>query len=293
MQQFSIKDIENLSGIKSHTLRIWEQRYGIIQPQRKESLHRFYSNEDLQHILKICYLYHKGMKISKIATLNSQQMDELISTSLDEQNKIDWMIMKLVEAALIFDYQLFEKIISEAFNELSVEQCYYSIVIPFFDKIGLMWMKDKFFPSQEHFASNCIRNKLVSHIELMPTPSAHNKKVILFTPHKEEHEIPILFVQYLLKQIGWSTFLLGTSRKLELYQNFILKENIQFAYVHCITNLMELDAIDYIKNISAMCPQIKFLFGGCVFSKINYSSENVFISKSHQETKQFFTKQFY
>src|SRR3954469_12324921 len=131
MNQFTIRDIENLSGIKAHTWRIWEQRYGLGVPQRKDSNHRFYDNENLKQILRITYLYHGGLKISKIASLNKEQLRALSRDRDSIENRYEYYIKELLEASIDLDEEKFERTFQDALNRTDIEDAIINIIYPF------------------------------------------------------------------------------------------------------------------------------------------------------------------
>lgn len=201
MNQFTIKDIENLSGIKAHTWRIWEQRYRIGIAQRKESNHRFFDNDNLKKILRISYLYHGGIKISKIVALEPEEMKEMALSKLPKENENDFYIKELIEASIDLDEERFERTFNEALEKSGIEEVILNIINPFQEKIGVLWLTDHLIPAQEHFTSNIIMQKLAASIDnLALEKNTGKKEILLFTPERERHEIPLLFVHYLLKK---------------------------------------------------------------------------------------------
>jgi DNA-binding transcriptional MerR regulator len=168
MNKFTIKDIENLSAIKAHTWRIWEQRYNIAIPKRKESNHRFYDNENLKQILRISYLYHSGIKISKIAKLDSEEMRELALRKLSKEEANEFYIKEMIEASLDFDEERFENNFIDALDRMGLEETILNVFYPYQDRIGVLWLTDNVIPAQEHFTSNIIRQKIVVAIDRLP-----------------------------------------------------------------------------------------------------------------------------
>src|SRR3954451_802666 len=153
MNQFTIKDIENLSGIKAHTWRIWEQRYGLGIPQRKDSNHRFYDNDNLKQILRISYLYHSGLKISKIASLGEEQIKAITEDRLLKGNGYEYYVKEFLEASIDLDEEKFERTFQEALNQMPVEEVVINILYPFQNRVGVLWLTDHVIPAQEHFTS--------------------------------------------------------------------------------------------------------------------------------------------
>src|SRR3982751_3024072 len=184
MNNFSIKDIERLSGIKAHTLRIWEQRHGLLLCKRKESQHRYYDNEDLKQVLRIAHLYHNGYKVSKIAKLSPEDIKKLANVGSSE-NSYGILINQLVEASIDYDQPRFVSIIDTTMLQLGFEKSIVHVFYPFFEKIGLLWMTEHVLPAQEHFSSYLIQNKIIASIDAIEQPVKGNSRVIIFSPSGE------------------------------------------------------------------------------------------------------------
>ena len=208
---FSIKDIEAVSGIKSHTLRIWEQRYGIIVPKRTESNIRYYDDDDLKHILNISILNRQGIKISEIARMSKEEItDAILKDSALFSENYDTHIKGLISAMLSFDEYGFHKVISTNVIQLGLEQTVISIIFPFLAEVGLLWQIGSIHPSHEHFASNIIRQKLYVAIDGNVGRYAENRKrFLLFLPEHEQHSIGLLFANYILRTRGQDVLYLG------------------------------------------------------------------------------------
>ena len=148
MNHFTIKDIENLCGIKAHTLRIWEQRYNkLFVPKRKQSQHRIYDNDDLKELLRISFLYHNGHKISKIAELNPEQIQQLVETFSITEDNHEVFIHQLIEAGVDFDEEKFEKIVNGLVLRVGLEKSIINVFYPFLQRIGLLWMTNNLIPA--------------------------------------------------------------------------------------------------------------------------------------------------
>lgn len=200
MSSYSIKDLEQLSGIKAHTLRIWEQRYNFIIPKRTETNIRYYDDEDLKLILNVSLLRENGYKISKIAEMSTEQIAEAILEITDRNSSYSDQIHSLVMAMIDLDEERFEKIMSTNILQSGFENTMFNIVFPFLSKIGVLWQTGSISPAQEHFISNLIRQKLIVAIDGCYVPSKEvNSKYLLFLPEGELHEISLLFCYYLVK----------------------------------------------------------------------------------------------
>jgi DNA-binding transcriptional MerR regulator len=207
---YSIKDLEQLSGIKAHTLRIWEQRYNLLNPKRTDTNIRFYDDDDLKLILNVALLNDNGFKISKIASMESHEIrDEVIKLterSLTHDDQIHALTICMIE----MDEDRFDKILSTNIIKLGFEQTMLNIIYPFMSKIGVLWQTGAINPAQEHFISNLVRQKLIVAIDGQISQGG-GKKFLLFLPEGELHEISILFASYLIKSKGHKVIYLGQS----------------------------------------------------------------------------------
>lgn len=209
MGNYSIKELEQLSGIKAHTIRIWEKRYRIIDPKRTVTNIRFYSDEDLKKIINVSLLNANGIKISKIADMSEDEISRKILDISHTPDDSSVHINQLTVAMIDLDEQSFEKILSGLMLRYDFEQTFTGIIYPFLEKIGVLWQTNNINPAQEHFISNLIRQKVIVAIDSLPLPSQYSKKVLLFLPENELHEIGLLFYHYLLRKVGYLTFYLG------------------------------------------------------------------------------------
>jgi DNA-binding transcriptional MerR regulator len=212
MSNYSIKDLEQLSGIKAHTLRIWEQRYNIISPSRTDTNIRTYGDTDLKLVLNIALLKDHGYKISEIAKLSQKEMhNEVISISERKMNYPD-QIHSLTIAMLDLDEDRFEKIINTNILQFGFENMMIHIVYPFLSRIGTLWITGSIGPAQEHFMSNLIRQKVVVAIDgqvIKQKPT--QKKYVLYLPEGELHELGLLFANYIIRARNHKTVYLGQS----------------------------------------------------------------------------------
>lgn len=210
MANYSIKDLEHLSGIKAHTLRIWEQRYGLINPKRTDTNIRFYDQDDLKLILNVSLLKDNGFKISKIAQMSKEEMHETVLEIADKATSFADQIYGLTLAMIDLDEQRFEKIISSNTLKIGFERTMLNIIYPFLTKIGIMWITDSINPAQEHFISNLIRQKVIVAIDgQYETFDEEAKKYMLFLPEGELHELSLLFANYLIRARGNRVVYLG------------------------------------------------------------------------------------
>ena len=207
---YTISDLETLSGIKAHTIRIWEKRYHIISPSRSNTNIRFYSNDDLKLLLNIIFLNKNDFKISKIAEMNPQEISEKVSSINIVKSSSDDYIDNLIVSMIDLNEAYFEKIFSSALFRIGFEKAITEVIFTFLQRIGLMWQTGSINPAQEHFTSNLIRQKLIVAIDSLPkTYDEKAPKAILFLPEKELHENSLLLYNYILKSKGYQTFYFG------------------------------------------------------------------------------------
>jgi DNA-binding transcriptional MerR regulator len=200
VSHYSIKDIEQLSGIKAHTLRIWEQRYNFIQPKRTDTNIRYYDDEDLRLVLNVALLKDNGLKISRICNMASEEMQLEVTKLMEKRLGYPEQIQGLTLAMLELDEDRFEKILGTNILQIGFERTMMNLIYPFFQKIGILWQTGSISPAQEHFISNLIRQKIIVAIDGQVVSSAnYNKKYLLYLPEKELHEISLLFSAYLIK----------------------------------------------------------------------------------------------
>ncbi len=213
MAFYSIKDLEKISGIKAHTIRIWERRYDLIEPQRTSTNIRFYDDDDLKKILNVSILNQNGYKISKIAQMTDVQLRErVIDLCLDTRN-VDVQIESLLVAMLEMDEGKFANVLTNSIIKLGFESTVETILFPFLDRIGILWQAGTINPAQEHFISNLIRQKLIVAIdnEMQNFIPKSDKTIVFFLPENELHEIGLLFYSLIARKEGYNVVYLGAS----------------------------------------------------------------------------------
>lgn len=287
MQAFTIRDIENLTGIKAHTLRIWEQRYDLMNPQRKTGNHRLYSNDDLKHLLKIATLYHNGHKISKIAALSADQINQFTLETLVIKDPFQVYVNHLLEASVDFDEERLEKIISTCLVHYSFEKTVFKVLFPFLNKIGLLWSTGHIVPAMEHFASALFMRKIMVAIEGLEKPRGQGPVVVLFTPEAERHEMPILMMQYLLRKNGVRTVMLGQHVPLDVLTEYCNARPADYLFTHIITHLQRLHPDEYVAALSARFPDKKIIVSGAVMQNLQRNFLNVKVLRSYEEMAKF------
>jgi DNA-binding transcriptional MerR regulator len=213
MALYSIKDLERISSQKAHTIRIWEQRYGLLEPERTETNIRFYDDEQLKKLLNVCMLMSKGMKISHISKLSREEMagevDKFIAESFQRDEHIEVIVNQALIAISTYDEALFDELFNHSLVRFGLVKTYVDIIYPLLVRTGLMWIKDDLLPSQEHFLSNLIKQKLFGAINSLSRPENPDQTWVLFLNEEEDHEIGLLFANYLIRQYGKKVIYLG------------------------------------------------------------------------------------
>jgi MerR family transcriptional regulator, light-induced transcriptional regulator len=209
MGKYSIKELEKLSGIKAHTIRIWEKRHKLIQPSRTDTNIRFYSDDDLKKIINVSLLNNNGIKISRIADMTLDEMNRKVLEISEIRNDSSVYIDQLILAMIDMEEEIFEKILGTIILRHGFEKTITEIIYPFLEKIGILWQAHNITPAHEHFISNLIRQKIIVAIDGLPIPSKTARKVVLFLPEGEMHELGLLFYSYLTRMFGYRTYYLG------------------------------------------------------------------------------------
>lgn len=208
---FSIKDLENFSGIKSHTLRIWEKRYGLLKPFRTDSNIRYYDEDNFIKLLNITLLYNEGIKISKIAAFSEAELTAKVKEFNVDNFIIDPYINTFVISMLHFDVDEFNNCYNELLSFKTFREIFYEVFIPLLDRIGTLWQTKSIFPAHEHFISNLIMQKIHANIEQVKKIESKNDQQIyvLFLPLNEIHELGLLYLNYELTVLNKKTIYLG------------------------------------------------------------------------------------
>ena len=215
--QFSIKDLENLTGIKAHTIRIWEKRYNLLEPKRTETNIRYYDLASFQKLLNISYLNNNGYKISKITSIKEEDIPKLVKEIASKNDVDNHAINTLKFAMLNFDQALFYNTYESLLKEKSFESIFYDVFIPMLSNIGMLWQTDTITPAHEHFITTLIRQKIIVNTEKIQSNQTNDSKktFVLYLPDNEIHELGLMFLNYELVRHGYHSIFLGPSVPLD------------------------------------------------------------------------------
>ncbi len=263
MAIYTIGDLEKLSGIKTHTIRIWEQRYGLLEPRRTSTKQRYYEDEELQLLLHVAFLNRQGYKISKIAAMTPEQIREKVEEITRMQLEADSRINVLTLAFVEMDEYRFSNIFDAYVKELGLEETFLQVIYPFLEKLSLMWLSGAVKPCQENFFTLALRSKLHHAIESCPLPSPRDAlRFMLFMPQGESDELSLLLVQYMIRSRGMLPIFIGSDTGLMDVEDAhkIIKPHFVFTI---LSESFNADSIEhYVERLAAVTPGARLLLTG-------------------------------
>lgn len=286
---YSINDLEKLSGIKAHTLRIWEQRYGIIEPKRTPTNIRYYQDDDLKFILNVALLKKRGVKISKIAKMSRREIAEMAASFSDVDISYSTQLDALTISMIEMNEYKFTRILDTNIRQMGFEQAMMEVIYPFLEKLNVLWLTGSINPAQENFIGAIIRQKLIASVNELPVVTNPSKaSFLLFLPEGERQELSLLFMHYLLRKRGLRSIYLG--QDISLYD---LKDACNSLHPHYIfTMISETFAKEpvqrYVDSMSETFPESEIILSGYqVIAQKVPSERNVHVIKSLPETLDF------
>ena len=262
MNSFTIKDLENLSGIKAHTIRIWEQRYKFLKPGRTGTNIRYYSNDELKKVLNIALLNKYGYKISHIDKMNEHEVKEKILSLTQTESQPERIVNELIQYMVDLDIDKLEEILDNYISTRGIERTIAQIIFPFLEKIGILWLTNHINPAQEHFVTNIIRQKLILGIERVVPVLRINKTVLLFLPEGEYHEIGLLFMYYMLKSKGVAGIYIGANVPLKDVEYVVKLKKPDYLYTHLTSIGHNFNFDKFIANITKKFTGVPIIVSG-------------------------------
>lgn len=273
MARYSIKDLENLSGIKAHTIRIWEKRYKFIIPARTDTNIRYYTDDDLKKLLNIAVLNNYGYKISKVAFFNNDVLHQRVMEVFDQSNDPNIQVDNMVLAMIDMDEEKFEKLFSGLILRLGIEETISSVIYPFLEKTGVLWQTNVINPAQEHFVSNLIRQKIIVAIDSQISQTKQGEKYFtLFLPEGEMHEIGLLFYSYLLKKQGHKVSYFGQSVPISSLQQAQEVLVTDYYLTSFTTSFKFVDVSEYLAELLVAFPDKNFIVSGLQIKDMDLSA---------------------
>jgi len=284
MNHFSIKDVEALTGIKPHTLRIWEQRYKIPLPKRTATNIRYYDDEDIKMLLSVAMLNRQGHKISKITKLSKDELDKMVMELTMNVDDHIIQIESLTKAMFSLDEVAFEKILSSNILQFGLEKTFIDLIFPFLARVGMMWQVGSVNPAYEHFITNLIRQKLFVAIDNQPKHGLQEaKKFLLFLPAHEPHEIGLLFANYLIRSKGQHTSYLGPNLPLDDLTAVMATYKADYILTVLTTSIASMSPMYIANKLSSDFPSAKILLAGSQVFQANINfPKNVHLLQSIQ-----------
>ena len=271
--KYSIKDLENLSGIRAHTIRIWEKRYNLFSPVRSETNIRSYSAHDFKKLLNIAQLNRVGIKISKIVAMTPVVMDQKVLELFKESKDVELTMERLIASMIDLNELEFEHILTDLLTDKSFDRMIMDYIFPFLERIGILWQTGSISPAQEHFISNVIRIRIIVATDKLAVPSSYRpSNFILFLREAELHELGLLFCNYLLKKSGFKTIYLGQS--VPLADLIKVQEEYQANYLvtSLINSNLTPETDKYLNMVDTQTPSATLIAFGSQIQQAKYQS---------------------
>lgn len=284
MEAYSIKDLENLSGIKAHTIRIWEQRYHFLKPQRTQTNIRQYTPDELKTVLNVALLNKYGYRISQIDKMSADEIRQRIITLGTIHAQQERLVHELIQHLVDLNLEAFEQMLDEEIAAHGIDKTIPQLIFPFLEKIGILWMTNSVNPAQEHLVSNIIRRKLIVGIDSAYSPVKLKKTGLLFLPEGEFHELGLLHMHYLLRSRGITVFYLGASIAMKDLAFLCSKKKPDFLYTH-LTSVPGNFSLDrFFRQFLQLCLSGTLIVTGQVFQQYRKKvPDQVVIRKSLPE----------
>ena len=262
MKDYTIRDLENLSGIKAHTIRIWEQRYSFLRPKRTETNIRYYSNEELKVILNVALLNKYGYKISQIDKMNGPELKQKVLGLNSSEAMQDRVVHELIQAMTDLDMEQFEASLDNFIFSRSIDKAITQVIFPFLERVGILWVTGNINPAQEHLVSNIIRQKIIVGVDGMTTHLHVNKTILLFLPEGEHHELGLLYAWYLLKVRGASVLYLGADVPFKDLEFVVKHKQPDFVYTHLTSRPRYFNLEKFLDRFTAQLPGSQLVISG-------------------------------
>lgn len=261
MAIYSIKDLEYLSGIKAHTIRIWEKRYNLLDPNRTDTNIRTYSDDDVRRILNVSLLVKSGYKISNVALFDHEKLQLEVIRINKNLNDVDKNIDQLLLHTVNLNSFGFENMLDKIISENGFSKTIHQVIFPFFERIGILWQAGSVYAAHEHFITNLIRSRLISETQKFK-PAESAKSVLFFLRENEWHELGLLYFNYLAAQAGMRSVYLGQSLPFSDLANLLNNHEFDFVCTSFIQAIEKAELEQYLNNLSLLFNQNKILIAG-------------------------------
>jgi DNA-binding transcriptional MerR regulator len=291
---YSIADLERMSGIKAHTIRIWEKRFKLFEPIRTETNRRIYSDTDLKRILNVKLLLEEGHKISHISVLSDEERAKMLfkEEQPNENGVISHQVMvnRIIEAAINYDETLFDKIFSHGLIHMGFVGLWSEVLLPALNRIGKLWISDNLAPAEEHFISNLITQKLNTAIDGQPRSNVGNKSFLLFLPEGDHHELGLIMCHYLLRSHRIKSVNLGENVPLENVSKAIKEHDFDYGLTFNIGISPSKKVIQKLLDLPAISGKPLIIAGSPLFlDDVENLDEGIIRISSMNELQDFIT----
>jgi len=288
MTTYTIKDLETISGIKAHTIRIWEQRYNFLQPKRTETNIRTYSGEELKTILNVSLLNKYGFKISHIDKMSTDQIEEKILSLNQMEAQRERIVNGLIKEMISLNMANFEKLLDLNIAQKGIDRTITEVIFNFLERVGILWVTNHINPAQEHLATNILRQKIIVGIEKLPSLLQYTKRVVLFMPEGEHHEIGLLYVHFLLKQRGIFVDYLGTNVPTVDLKYLTEVKKVDYLYCHLTSPAKNFKVNKFFEGLQEININIPIILSGQLIQIYKGAvAPNIHLKKSLAETIDF------
>ncbi|RZM29118.1 MAG: MerR family transcriptional regulator [Pedobacter sp.] len=252
--KYSISDLEQLSGVQTHTIRIWERRYNALEPMRSAGNTRFYDDNHLRRLLNIVGLSKTGLKISQVCALSDAEVDHLLKDEIDKtisnDLQFEYCISKLLNYGMSYNEADLDQLISKCIGDYGMTSTYKNVIYPLLVRLGLMWRREHICPAQEHFLSNIIRQKMFVAINELPVKSGQGPVWLLFLPEDEDHDIGLLFANYTLRLMGHKVLFLGAKVPFESVKDAVANNDVDHLLLFMVRSRPVSVANEYLSRLS-------------------------------------------
>lgn len=292
MVRYSINDLEKITGIKAHTIRIWEKRYKVVCPNRTPTNIRYYTDQDLLRLLNISTLNKYGFKISEIVKMPREEICEKITdisrSATDFESQINYLTVAMME----LNEDTFEKVLSSTILKIGFEKTVTHVLYPLLEKIGILWQIGTINPAQEHFLSNLIRQKMIVAIDgQQQTKTTSSKTFLLYLPEMEFHEIGLLFFNYLIKKAGHQVVYLGQNVPFNDMAEVSKIRKPEYVLTYFVSAFQPKEVSAYLNKMAETLADKQILLSGIQARELPlHLAENMTLIKSAEALKEFLKK---
>jgi DNA-binding transcriptional MerR regulator len=290
MRHYTLYELEKLTGIQAATIRVWERRYDIIKPKRTDTNRRWYDDDDLRRLINITIIYHNGIKISKIARYSESELEEKVEFLLMDSVGSNTYINSLIVAMLSYNGNSVNEILLRSIINIGFEETFSKVVFPFLKRVGIMWHTGSVNTGGEHFVTNIFRGRLIAATDsLPPANEPKRKRVIMFLPENELHEMGLLFYSYLIRKLGHEVLYLGQTTPFRALTEVNEKWHSDILFTGVLSDLSISKPQEYLNNLSLTFKAQKILISGSLADEPAIEKyNNIYPVRSVSDLKKYF-----